>query len=426
MRDIALTLVFVAVMGYALRRHFALPLVWVWLSLMNPHRLAFGFAYSFPFAQISAITALLVLPFSKSRHGIPFSVRPVQWLAVFYIWMCISSLASFNDSAEVFEMWVKVTKVQLMVWVGMMLLRGRQQIDMLVWTMALSIGFYGIKGGIFTILKGGTSMVMGPAGTFIEGTNDIAMAMTMVVPLFYYLATTLERKSLRILIYVGMGLTTLSVLGTTSRGALLAVCATAAFLGFKSGRPVVTTLISLVGLALLTTLMSDHWADKMGSIATYQDHSAQSRIYTWQMIWNMVQHHPWTGGGFLVTENPLTWQAYAVTEYLKAYSPHSIYFQALAEHGFPGLLIYLALGFSTYRLSNRVIIRARRQDLEWAASLMGMVQASLIAFAVGGAFVNLVNFDLPYYLLVVVVLTDQAVKSEQKSGEVASATSQAT
>ena len=57
---------------------------------------------------------------------------------------------------------------------------------------------------------------------------------------------------------------------------------------------------------------------------------------------------------------------------------------------------------------------------------MGMVQASLIAFAVGGAFVNLVNFDLPYYLLVVVVLTDQAVKSEQKSGEVASATSQAT
>ena len=38
-------------------------LVWSWLGYMNPHRLTWGFAYDFPFAQIVGIVTLLALVF---------------------------------------------------------------------------------------------------------------------------------------------------------------------------------------------------------------------------------------------------------------------------------------------------------------------------------------------------------------------------
>lgn len=409
MRDIALTLIFIALLGLSFRRHYLAPLMWVWLSMMNPHRLTYGFAYSAPFAQITAIWILGIWLFSKSRKPYPWT-PPSVLLLVFYAWMCITSVFAFNDPSLVFDGWIKVTKIQLVLFMSLMLWRGRDQINALVWVMVISIGFYGIKGGLFTIAKGGRSMVMGPPGSFIEGTNHIALAMMMIVPLMYYLTTATTNKWIRRGLYGSMALTSLSVLGTTSRGALLAIAAMSLLLAFKSRRKILTSLmVGVVGAGLLAA-MSDQWADKMGTITTHEDQSAQSRLYTWKMIWNMAQHHPITGGGYNVTENPLTWQMYAVTEYAKAYSPHSIYFQALAEHGFVGLFIYLALGIATWRLCSRTIKMANTPDTQWAATLSRMIQTPLLGFAVGGAFVNLVNFDLVYYFVALAVLTHVALR----------------
>ena len=42
---------------------------------------------------------------------------------------------------------------------------------------------FGIKGGIFTILTGGDFRVWGPPGSFIEGNNEIALAILIVISL---------------------------------------------------------------------------------------------------------------------------------------------------------------------------------------------------------------------------------------------------
>ena len=51
----------------------------------------------------------------------------------------------------------------------------------MAWVMALSIGFFGVKGGIFTVVGGGENMVWGPPGSFIEGNNELALALIMVL-----------------------------------------------------------------------------------------------------------------------------------------------------------------------------------------------------------------------------------------------------
>jgi hypothetical protein len=53
-------------------------------------------------------------------------------------------------------------------------------------------------------------------------------------------------------------------------------------------------------------------------------------------------------------------------------------------------------------------------ELEWAGDLVRMVQVSLAGYAVGGAFVGLAYFDLPYHLMAVVVICDVITKQEQR------------
>ena len=53
-----------------------------------------------------------------------------------------------------------------------------------------------------------------------------------------------------------------------------------------------------------------------------------------------------------------------------------------------------------------------------------MMQVSIVGFAVGGAFLSLVNFDIPYYLigttLVVRRLTDKQLEAENEAGKTSS------
>ena len=50
-----------------------------------------------------------------------------------------------------------------------------------------SIALFGIKGGIFTILTGGNHLVWGPPSSVIEGNNELAVALIIVVPLLYFM-----------------------------------------------------------------------------------------------------------------------------------------------------------------------------------------------------------------------------------------------
>jgi hypothetical protein len=64
----------------------------------------------------------------------------------------------------------------------------------------------------------------------------------------------------------------------------------------------------------------------------------------------------------------------------------------------------------SYRMCMRIRAKAAgRPELAWARELASMIQVSLVGFAVGGAFLGLAYFDLPYSLMAIVVLTNAHV-----------------
>ena len=79
MRDVIIVAIVMLAAVLALRRPWIGVLSWTWLSIMNPHRFAYGFSYDAPLAAIAAGSTLVGLLATRERDS-PFKGAPVAWL----------------------------------------------------------------------------------------------------------------------------------------------------------------------------------------------------------------------------------------------------------------------------------------------------------------------------------------------------------
>jgi probable O-glycosylation ligase (exosortase A-associated) len=407
-RDLILTLVFLALIIPAIKRPWLCILIWAWFSYMNPHRLCWGFAATFPFAAITAGVTVAALFISGEPKRIPWT-RETLLLMLFVLWMSFTTLFALNPQGA-WPYWNQTIKIQFMTFLTLMAMTSRWSLQALVWVIVLSLGYFGVKGGIFAVLTGGNYMVQGPEDTFIGGNNEIALALVMVLPLMRYLQLVSENKKLRMALGAAQALTATAVLATYSRAGFLALAVVGLLLLLKSRRKIVLGLAVAAIIPLLLAFMPQKWFDRMHTINKYeQDASAMGRINAWGFAWNLASDRPITGGGFKAFTREL-FHTYA-PDPDNHHDAHSIYFQVLAEQGFPGLIMFLGLGCLTWRTGSWVTRHTKElPDLQWAGDLSAMTQVSMAGYAVGGAFASLAYFDLPYHLLAIVVLCKTFVK----------------
>jgi putative inorganic carbon (HCO3(-)) transporter len=414
MRDILVTILVFASLPLIFKKPYWGAIMWIWISVMNPHAQGWGFARTFPFAYIIAVVTLVSMVIYKGDKKLP--MVPLTMVFIFFMfWMSLTSVFAIHPDL-VFTQWNKVMKIFGMTLVVIMLLKERKHIEMAIWSVVISLGYYGVKGGIFTIRSGGGDRVWGPAGTFIEGNNEVALAFIMVIPLMFYLMKITTNKWGRYALMGSMGLCAFAALGSYSRGALLAIGAMGVFLWLKSKEKLTVGLVLALLVPVLLLAMPAQWHARMDTIQEYQaDESAMGRVNAWHMATNLALARP-LGGGFEIYDAGV-FRLYApVPEDIHA--AHSVYFQVLGEHGFIGLFLYLALGFMTWR-SGAWIIKNTRLDPEmrWANDMATMLQVSLLGFAVGGAFLSLAYFDVPYYVMAAMIATRLVVERHIKANK---------
>ena len=78
MRDIFVTLVVFGSLPLILWRPFYGIIMWTWLGYMNPHRMAWGFSTTMPFAMMVAVTTLVALLVSRESKKIPWTRETVE------------------------------------------------------------------------------------------------------------------------------------------------------------------------------------------------------------------------------------------------------------------------------------------------------------------------------------------------------------
>ena len=401
MRDILVTAIVFGVLPFIFKRPWIGIMLWCWLGYMNPHRQTWGFAYDMPFAFICAIVTITAFLFSKEEKEMIWT-RETVLLLMFVGWMLITTFFAFYSDLAWLQ-WDKVWKIQLMVFLTAMIIKERKHLYWMIWIIALSLGYYGVKGGIFTIVNGGAYRVQGPAGTFFGGNNEMALVLAMLIPLIRYLHLQATQQWVRWGLATAMVLSGVAAIGSQSRGGLLAMAAMGLFLWFKSRHKFITGIYLVVAVMIIGAVMPQEWYDRMNTIKTYeQDDSALGRINAWHTAFNVAKDRV-TGGGYEMFRPP-TFRQYA-PESFRVHDVHSIYFEVMGEHGFIGFGIFILLALFTWLRANQVIRECKNDPgRKWAADLAAMIQVSLIGYGAGGAFLGLAYFDLTYHLMIILVL----------------------
>jgi probable O-glycosylation ligase (exosortase A-associated) len=402
MRDIVLTLLVCGSLPLILRYPWIGVLAFAWLSLVNPYAYTWGFAKNIPWVMIVAVTTMMGMVLHRRDVRLPINSITIL-LMLLPLWMTVTLLFAL-EPADAYEKWKVVIKQFFFILVAASLVQSKKQLLALLWVIVLSVGFFGVKGGMFTLLVGGQYKVFGPAGgNYIADNNAISIALIMTIPLMLFLSSTVSSKWVKWGMYAASILSGIAVLGSQSRGAFLAILAALLFIWLNSRRKLVSGLVLVALVPLAIGFMPEKWTDRMETIETYEeDSSAMGRVYTWQTLFNLANDRPLVGAGF----EPYSEKTFA--RYAPhpggVYSAHSIYFQMLGEHGYVGLGLFLALGIAVWRLAAELVRVSRgRPDLAWTGNLARASQVSLVGFAVGGMFVNIAYWELQYYEIIILM-----------------------
>ena len=407
MRDIFVALVVFGLLPMVLKRPQVGIYLWCWIGYMNPHRLAYGFAFSFPWAYTIFIATMLGLLFSKEPKRILWT-RETVLMVLFLGWAAITSMNAFFPVLA-WEGWIKFFKIMLMTFVTIMVISNRARLHGMVWIICLSLGFYGIKGGIFTILTGGSFRVQGPLGTFIGGNNEMALALIMTIPLLRYLHLQETRKWLKLGLAGAMLLTAIAAIGSQSRGALVGIAAMSLFLWLKSRQKFMLAIYVILAVGAIAAIMPPEWYELMETTKSYkEDASALGRINAWHTAFNVASDRV-TGGGIEMFRHSV-FRQYA-PEPTRVHDAHSVYFEVMGEHGFVGFGLFMTIMALAWMRGNSIIRRTKNiPELKWANDLAAMTQVSILGFAACGAFLGLAYFDYYWHLVAMLVILDHLVK----------------
>ena len=404
MRDVFILSIVVLAAIAALRRPWIGVMLWVWISIMNPHRYTYGFAYSAPIALVAAGATMLGILLTKDERVSPFKSSAVIAFFLFMVWMTLSWLFGLDIEHD-YDQWLKVMKIDVMVLAGLVVLHSKKHVFALAWVAAGSLMLLGAKGGLFTITSGGSQRVWGPPGSFIEDNNEFGLALIMTIPILRFLQMQLQSRWGRWSMTLAMLLTAAAAIGTQSRGAFLAISAMTLMLWLRGKNRIMSGVFIALTAVSLIAFMPDSWTQRMNTIETYKDDgSAQGRLAAWSAAWNLSFHYP-LGVGFNQVRQEL-FDKYSHNPAAGARAAHSIYFQVLGNHGFVGLGLFLATWLITFWHAGWLRKHAANiAEARWCSDLGSMAQVSLIGFFVGGAFLSLAYFDLPYYILSMVAVT---------------------
>lgn len=413
MRDyLVLGLLFASLPFCFLRPHIGV-LVYLLASLLNPHRMTWGIAYHFPVAMLIGIATGAGFLMSRGKRPLPRE-REVWLILLFGVYVTFTSVFALYPQSAWLE-WERLAKTIGMVFISLFLFQSRERLRLLLLCTSLSLAAFGVKGALFAMRTGGEYIVFGPPGSFIEDNNALALAELMVLPLLVFLGQQERAPWAKWGLYGAAGLSLLAVIFSYSRGALVALVALGLGLLLTSAKRLQYAFFLAAFLLIVLPFVPQKWDERMSTIKTFEeDRSAMGRINAWGFAFNLASDRPLVGGGFRTFQWEMFRRYAPVPE--DVHDAHSIYFEVLGEHGFVALGIYAWLLFGAI-VSLRTMRRRIRHapELEWAGAYSSMLELSLIAYAVGGAFLGLAYFDLFYYLLAATICLKTVVREQLRA-----------
>ncbi|MCK5942368.1 MAG: putative O-glycosylation ligase, exosortase A system-associated, partial [Planctomycetes bacterium] len=297
----------------------------------------------------------------------------------------------------------------------------RERLRGMFWVIAISLGFFGVKSGLWGVLTGGGSQILRGPGGMLEDNNDFALALVMNVPLLWYMGLDEGKPWVRKATLAAVGLTIVTVLLTHSRGAFLSLCFTALWIAYRSGQLLKAMMALLFAAAMFPVFAPAHVLERLSSIGDTTESSANARLTAWKTAFEMIKDNPFWGVGMRNFQPRYPeYSVVPIGEGSQTYVAHNSYFQIWAESGTLAFVVYLLVLGSVFWTLGRIYRRCRyRPDLVWASNYARMMEATTVGFSVGAFFLNRGHFDLFYHWLALVAALNLCVQAALRRAPVA-------
>jgi probable O-glycosylation ligase (exosortase A-associated) len=229
------------------------------------------------------------------------------------------------------------------------------------------------------------------SGTFLGDGNDYALSVNIAIPFCLFLMGDAPTKRHKLFYGSLLLILVLCVVATKSRGGTLALAAVGFYYWLKSNRKVLSSVLVVITVMLVLAYAPQSYFERMGTISSHQDGSSQGRLIAWKAGTQMALDHPLSGVGaghfpvkFGAEYKPKDMQMPWLTA-------HSIYFLVLGELGLPGiavLILFFSMNFAANRRLHRDLLKRGSSTAVRHAHLLASLSASLLAYAVAGAFLS--------------------------------------
>ncbi|MBM3988294.1 MAG: putative O-glycosylation ligase, exosortase A system-associated [Planctomycetes bacterium] len=412
MRDIVFSLVIAILLPVCFRRPLIGLLSFSWLAYMRTQDLCWGFARE---QRWSFLIAGVMLAGHLARSGSKWLERDLRStvMILLTIWVGLSVLYTGSFGPTVINFYIEYCKIIIVALFTAAVVIKREHLRVLMWVIALSFGFYGVKVGLSGVLSLGRIKVLQGPGGMLEDNNNFGLALCMGLPLLIQIALAEKNRILKRGFVAMIPLTVLTIILTHSRGAFLTLCAVGAALIWRSRNRVAGFMI--VGLGGLTAIafVDRSYIDRLSTIQNFEaDGSAMGRLAAWKTALNMAEANPVFGVGYgMFQQNYWKYASGAQSEGRRV--AHNAYLQILAECGLPAFCLYMTLIVLSFWSLWRIRRRAQQAYYaSWILEYATMFEASMVAFVVGSTFLNRAQFDLFYHFVAIILVFERIAMRE--------------
>lgn len=410
MLNLGLTGFFLCLILLGLKRPFVWVLCYLYVDIVAPQIISWGFLTRMPTSLIAFAAAFLGWLVFDDKRDARFTWR--QGLMALLLLYCAVTTLTADYPVEALTKWAWVWKAMVFAIFLPLTLRTRLRIEAVALAMVLSASALIIDGGIKTAMGGGG---YGALRIFVENNTGLyegsilSCVAIAIIPIVLWLAKhgTIFPPDWRVWSFAAALIFACALIpvGTQARTGLVCLGILCVFYLRTAKHRILISGGMALALMVAVPFLPQSFLARMNTIEDHKsDQSAGTRLGVWKWTWGYAKEHP-LGGGFevylsskvsydtIATQSDggsATVTRHKVVEEGRAF--HSSYFEMLGEQGYPGLALWLLLQVSG--LIQMEVIRRRWSkrtgpDEAWAAPLAVALQLAQVVYLIGSLFVGI-------------------------------------
>ena len=385
--------------------------LYLWIAYFRPESWAWsGVFASLPLSFVAGVFLLVRTMFSTVRFRLDFRNG---LLILFLAHSLVSTIFGphLDYSLGYLEEFAKTLIVSYLLSI---LITNEKDLRLVLTVIALSLGFEAGK-------QGWAQLVLNPGARndnpvpFLGDNNLVAVGMAMLLPIVGALAATSKGVWRRGFQFLSIGVIYRAI-STYSRGGLLAVSSVGAMYLWRSPHKLRTMVAFVIAIALILPVLPKAYWDRMSTITSSgeeRDESQTGRIHFWEVAVTMANDRPFLGVGHRGYEPSYNAYDFSHGFHGTKRAVHSSWFGIFAETGYPGLALFVAIFGTSVWACRRTRQMAKRGEVTESLGRYAIgMESSLVAFAVGGAFVSYHYNEMLWHFFALTMALEQVAVTQ--------------